>query len=122
MKNNPIPDISRRDRVRLIAMLADDGLTSRQIAERLGISKRRVNQIATNAGFSIGKRGGTGRIGAHVPRLLIGNIADIAAEAGCSRSALVGRAIKAVFEDKATARRMLGKSALPVRRYAAEVA
>lgn len=102
-----------------IAEFADDGMSSEQIASRLGITKQRVNRIANRAGILIGKQGGTGRIGAWVPRRLIASIGDLANDAGCSRSALLGRVIEAVFADKAMAMRLLGKAALPVRGYRA---
>lgn len=111
--------ISGRDRIRMISTLSDDGLSSKQIATKLGISKQRVNRIASSAGLQIGKQGGTGRIGAWVPRRLIASIGDLANDAGCSRSALLGRVIEAVFADKAMAMRLLGKAALPVRGYRA---
>lgn len=109
-----------QERRRLITMLADDGLSAAQIALRLKISRQRIHKIAAAMGLQIGKRGGTARIGAFVPRPLIDNVRAIAKAAGVSNSVMVARTIKAVFADPATARRVLGKDAMPVRGYRAE--
>lgn len=111
----PLTSAARRRRIQV---LADDGWTSEQIAVELGISRQRVNRIASKAGVLIGKRGGTGRVGAWVPRRLIAAIGSLANDAGVSRSVMVGRAIEVVFSDPAVAKRVLGKGALPVRGYA----
>lgn len=113
------PPLSGRDRIRMISTLSDNGVPIKQIAAQLGISKQRVVQIASRHAIPIGKQGGTGRIGAWVPRRLIASIGDLANDAGCSRSALLGRVIEAVFADKAMATKLLGKAALPVRGYRA---
>jgi len=107
---------SRREFMRLV----DEALSAKEIAARLGCSVSRVHRRAARLGIQIGKRNGTGRIGAFVPRPLIENANAIAQEAGVSTSALVARAMKVVFADKATARRVLGKDALPVRGYRVE--
>lgn len=109
--------LSPQERRRLIVLLSDDGLSSTQIAERLGISQRRVNRIAARAGLQIGKSGGSARLGCWVPRRLIGHIGDLANDAGCSRSAMVARVIEAVCSDPAFAKKLLGKEAMPVRGY-----
>lgn len=108
--------ISQRRR-HTIAALSDEGMSSDQIAEKLGITKRRVNRIAKKAGLKIGKQGGTRRVGAWLDELSVDNIAVVAEEAGVSRSAMVARSLRAMYRDIPTAKKFLGKDAQPKRGY-----
>ena len=106
-----------RERLRLIASLSEEGLSAAAIGDALGISTSRVNMLARRAGVRTGLKGGTGKIGAYVPRRVVATAHRIATEAGMSPSALVSKVVCMVFDDQAFARRFLGKEALPTRRY-----
>ena len=111
---------SGRDRVRIIAHMVDEGHTSREIAEKLGINRQRVCRIAERAGIPIGKRGGTGRIGAYIPRSLKMSVRRQAEAKGVSVSAYIATVLGAVCSDDTVARKTLGRQALPVRLYRAK--
>ncbi|MGJ4855541.1 sigma factor-like helix-turn-helix DNA-binding protein [Labrys sp. La1] len=110
-------DLTPRDRRVLIAHLAAEGQTLREIGRRLGISAQRVSRIARGAGIPLGRQGGTGLVSTHVPFRLKSALRQQAEAAGVSVSAYVARVLKAVCEDATVAKRTLGRDAMPVRAY-----
>ncbi|MEW9304527.1 MarR family transcriptional regulator [Labrys neptuniae] len=109
--------ITPRDRRALIAQMASEGQTLREIGRSLGISAQRVSRIARGAGIPLGRQGGTGLVSTHVPFRLKSALRQQAEAAGVSVSAYVARVLRAVCEDATVAKRTLGRDALPVRAY-----
>ncbi|CAM5771932.1 hypothetical protein LMIY3S_03674 [Labrys miyagiensis] len=91
--------------------MAEDGHSASEIAEALQMKRRAVCALAARNGIVIGRRGGTRRVGAYVPRVTFGVVDKLATDAGISRSAMIGRIVKAVCGNVAAAKRFLGKQA-----------
>jgi hypothetical protein len=105
--------ISARTRATHIALLANEGRTSREIAAALGISHQRVCQIAERFGILLA-RPGSRRFGLYVGDRRARIIQDLAAEVGVSPATMIERMVRVVVDDGAEqARKRLGKLALP---------
>lgn len=108
--------ISARSRASQIAMLASDGMTSREIASVIGISHQRVCQIAERFSIALA-RPGSRRFGLYVSDTRARLIRELAEEAGVSPATMIERMCRVVLDDGIDrARRHLGKLAIgPVR-------
>lgn len=114
--NKPI--ISARTRATQIAMLASEGMTSREIAAKTGISHQRVCQIAERFSIALA-RPGSRRFGLYVSDARARIIRQLADEAGVSPATMIERMCRVVLDDGVDrARRHLGKLAVPVERRA----
>lgn len=117
-RNGKLSAEERRKLRQNIAELRDNGLSVAQIGARLQISARSVQHHAAQMGLTIGRQSGkTRRIGGHGSVRLAELISEVAAEAGVGQSVMVIRALQAVFVDKASAVRFLGKAAKAKRLY-----
>lgn len=112
--NKPI--ISARTRASQIAMLARDGMTSREIATTVGISHVRVCHIAQRFSIPLA-RPGSRHFGLYVSDTRARLIRELAEEAGVSPATMIERMCRVVLDDGIErARRNLGKLATPVER------
>lgn len=115
------PTISRRAaaaiRARFINEMVSDGKPVREIAEALKISQSRLHRVAKKFGIILSKPRSR-RYGLWINPRNAECIDDLAAKAGVSPSAMIGRIVSAVVDDGApSAERFLGKKALPQRPY-----
>lgn len=106
----------QRDQRRELYALCEEGLTGRQIADRLGISERAVQYRAAKAGVRLGSGGGkTRRISCWGSARVHEIIGELSTEAGISHAAMTNRILEAVCHDKPSAKKFLGKAALAKR-------
>jgi DNA-binding phage protein len=91
--------------------MLEEGCSSQEIADRVGMTRQGVCRMLKRADIPIGRRGATRRVGAFIPHRTFGVIAEIAKEAGVSRSTMIKRIVEAVCSSPTDARRFLGKLA-----------
>lgn len=109
---------ARIARHRQLVELALEGASSREIAAELGISHQRVCRIAFRCGIKqIAKPGGTRRIAVWVPNSRLQVLDVISRAAGVTRDEMLSRIASISLQDERSARRLLGKAALPKRPY-----
>jgi IS30 family transposase len=96
-------------RARHIAALASEGLTSREIAARVGISHGRICRIARRHGIRL-SRPGARQFGLYIPNDRAQMIRQLAEQARVSPATIIERITRVVLEDGIEhARRRLGK-------------
>lgn len=101
--------MSSRERARDIARLAGDGLSSREIADKLGISRQRVCIIAERHSVPLA-RPGSRRFALYISDRRARWIRELAAEAKVSPAVMVERLIRIPLDDGLDlARKRLGK-------------
>lgn len=108
------PVISARKRATQIAMMASEGMTSREIAAVIAISGARVRLIAKQYSIPLA-RPGSRRFGLYVSDSRARLICELAEEAGVSPATMIERMCRVVLDDGVEqARRRLGKLAIAV--------
>ena len=112
------PKPSRADIAKLIRELADEGLTAKEIGQRLGLSRQWVFKIAAQHHIRIPNVGPSRRIAVNLPVAIRKTIEAKAKEQGVSINTALRRVAVAVFMDNARLlERTIGKQAAPKRRY-----
>lgn len=109
--------LAQRQKRVAVARMAFEGMTTRQIAAKLGISRQAVSQMSKRYGFPIGDRGATLRITGRINCHLFPKFALLAEAAGQSTGAYLARMIKVATEDPEGHRRYMGRAAQPTRAY-----
>lgn len=104
--------VSARTRASQIGLMAREGMSSREIAGKLGISHVRVCCIARRFEIPLG-RSGSRHFGLYIADRRARIIQELAAEAGVSPATMIERMLRVVADDGVDhARRRLGKLAL----------
>lgn len=106
---------TKRQKLATIRVLLEEGHSSQEIAERVGMTRQGVCRMLKSVGCEIGRRGSSRRVGAFIPHKVFGVVDEIAREAGVSRSTMIKRIVGAVCSNPTDARRFLGKLALRVK-------
>lgn len=103
------PVISNRMRATQIAMLSSDGLSSREMADKLGVSRQFICRIAQRYSIPLA-RPGSRRFGLYLSDNRARLIRELADEAGVSPATMIERMCRVVIDDGPDhARRRLGK-------------
>lgn len=104
--------VSRRQvghRAHQISALASEGLTSREIAARVGLSHSRVCRIARRHGIRL-SRPGARQFGLYIPTERAEMIRELASQSGVSPATIIERITRVVLGDGIEhAKRRLGK-------------
>jgi hypothetical protein len=110
----PKKTISARERAKDIALMTDEGMSSRAIAKAMGISHVRVCMIANRFNIILSRRG-TRRLGFYCPETTADRIVRFAARRGVSTGAMLVIGARALFgESDEVTERMLGKLVQPL--------
>lgn len=110
--------MTRREQAGRIEQLSDEGLCTREIGKKLGMSRQRVMRIAAQYGVRLQPRGGTRRIRAQLSGKDATVLKELAAQANVSVGTMLARIARVMVEDGAgPAARRLGRAARPKRTY-----
>ncbi|WP_131860287.1 hypothetical protein [Bosea sp. BK604] len=103
-------------RLQLIAKLAGEGLSSREIAKLVGLSHSRVCRIARRHAIRLA-RSRSRHYSVYLPHKVVAVLRELAGSTGKSHGALICDCVGFVTEDgEAQARRKLGVAAQKARR------
>ena len=108
--------MSARDRARDISRLAADGMSSREIADKLGISRQRILFIAERFSIPL-SRAGSRRFALYISDRRARAIRELAAEAKVSNAVMIERIVRVIVDDGLDhARKRLGKLVIAMER------
>lgn len=104
---------SVRSRATQIALLAREGMSSREMAETMGVSRQFICRVAHRFNIPLA-RSGIRHFGLYVSDSRARHIQQLAREAGVSPATMIERMLRVVVDDGPDqARKRLGKLALP---------
>ncbi|CAM5766353.1 hypothetical protein LMIY3S_01794 [Labrys miyagiensis] len=101
-----------RERRAAVASMLFEGMTTGQVAERVGVSRQAVSQMAKRNGFPVGGRGATVRVASKINCHLYPKLVALAEAAGLSPGAYLARMIKVATDDPQGHRRYMGKAGM----------
>lgn len=105
--------ISIRSRATQIALLAREGMSSREMAEQLGVRRQYICRLAKRFNIPLA-RSGSRNFSLYTSDRRARVVQELAREAGVSPATMVERMLRVVVDDGVEpARRRLGKLALP---------
>lgn len=112
----PKQTMSARERARDIARMSGDGMSSREIADELGISRQRVLFIADRFSIPL-SRPGSRRFGLYISDRRARAIRTLALEAKVSPAVMIERMTRVILDDGLDlARKRLGKLVIAMER------